>query len=379
MLELIKRTYCQSPLLASADYFVYKPKPREEVTIIGPVDSYTGYGQLVGQVALGLVGMGFEVRLFATQIDHRHPINPELLKLLSTELSPASTWRLVMHSPESLPAVLHEGVKNVLFTMWETTRLRPLSIEHINRLASHVITPNAWNASCFEAAGVNVPIRVVPLGVDPNFYQPAEEAPACVFGAAGRFAHGGSRKGLAEVVDVFLETFPTERDVQLQLKCFDDCLFESKQDPRVKVLRVYLTDQQMADWYLGLRAFVSMSRAEGWGLHQQQAMARSRPVVAARFGGLAEFMSEENGYCVDYSLQQATGYYEGVGCWAEPDPLSVSRAMRAIYEDPASARAKGVLAASRAGQFTYQNTSLRLAQALFEMGLLNDFSWPAGR
>ena len=379
MLDLISSAYAKSSALASAGYTVYTPKSREEVTIIGPVDAYTGYGQLVGSIALGLVDLGFDVRLIATQVDPRQPINPKLLSLIRTEFNPSCPWRLVIHSPESLPYILHEGPKNVLFTMWETTNLRPVSIEHINKLASHVITPNVWNASCFAASGVQVPIRVVPLGIDPALYHPAPPSHGCVFGAAGRFAHGGTRKGLAEVVDVFLETFPTEKDVYLHLKCFDDCAFEHRSDPRVSVARKVFTNQEMADWYLDLRAFVSMSRAEGWGLHQHQSMARGRPVVAAKFGGLDEFMSHDNGYCVDYELRPATGYYEGAGRWAEPDPASVSSAMRSIYEDPDTAYAKGALAAARASQFTYANTCLRLAKTLFELGFLNDFSWPAAQ
>ena len=82
MIDRIVQAYRQTPVLATSPFSVYKDLPREEVTIIGPVDAYTGYGQLVGSVALGLVGMGFDVRLIATQIDHRNPVNPELLKLV---------------------------------------------------------------------------------------------------------------------------------------------------------------------------------------------------------------------------------------------------------------------------------------------------------
>ena len=48
--------------------------------------------------------------------------------------------------------------------------------------------------------------------------------------------------------------------------------------------------------------YVSLHRAEGFGLTLAQAMSLGKPVVATGYSANTEFMSEENGYLVPYRL-----------------------------------------------------------------------------
>ena len=233
--------------------------------------------------------------------------------------------------------------------------------------------PCQWNATCFSARGVTKPIRQVPLGIDPKVFQFAEmdmEGP-CVFGAAGRLQGGGRRKGLEEVVDLFRLAFPSETDVRLRLKAFPDCGVKAVDDPRIDLTAEYLVPETLARWYASLTCFVGMSRSEGWGLMPHQAMATGRPCIAVKFGGQAEFLNEQVGYCADFRLEPARLGYSGGGLWAEPVPADVVRLMRHVYQNRQEAREMGARAAKGVAPLTWQRSNRALLDVLLEFGMVS--------
>lgn len=228
--------------------------------------------------------------------------------------------------------MIRVDAKTVVMTMWETTTIREEWVASLNRAAC-VIVPNEWNACCFAAAGVKVPIRVVGLGCDPSSYHPSgnEARRGTLFrvGVAGRWSSGQERKGLRESIDVFLSAFTTgDTSVELQVKCFPECPVDACGDPRIRIIRDTLDDRTLGDWYRSLGVFLSMSRSEGWGLHQQQALMCGVPLISPRFGGVAHFFDPECGYQIDHALVPATGYYAGLGLWAEPSHESAVSNLR---------------------------------------------------
>lgn len=89
-------------------------------------------------------------------------------------------------------------------------------------------------------------------------------------------------------------------------------------------------------------AFVSLHRAEGFGLGLAEAMARACPVVATGYSGNMDFMDAESAFLVDYRCvpvhQELTWYppFDAPGLmWAEPDHDAAVEAMRACARDDA--------------------------------------------
>ncbi len=166
------------------------------------------------------------------------------------------------------------------------------------------------------------PIEVVPLGINQDVfrYRPfnGEFPEVLTFGAAGRMAHGGVRKGINEVIAAFLAAFPKKiKDVRLRVKCFPDCPVSKVKDPRIEIVQACLSDAQLADWFGSLNCFVSAARAEGWGLMQHQSMSMGRPVASVKFGGVTEFFDERVGYALPFTLEPAKLAYAGCGHWAD--------------------------------------------------------------
>lgn len=82
--------------------------------------------------------------------------------------------------------------------------------------------------------------------------------------------------------------------------------------------------------------FVSLHRAEGFGLALAECMYLGKPVIATNWSGNLEFMDKGNGCMVDYSLVEITessGPYKKGQIWAEPDAAHAASWMKKVVED----------------------------------------------
>lgn len=341
------------------------------LTFTGAVNAYTGYGlhacQIINDLAKFVPDCYISVRAVQKSEAFGAVIPAEIKQRFVNQPQP-EPWELLLHPPNFMPT---PGKRTAYFTMWEATKLPVGSVALLNK-AEVVIVPCEWNASCFSAQGVTVPIRIVPLGINTDVfgYRPVAQKDVCVFGAAGRMAHGGVRKGINEVIDVFLATFPTETDVRLKIKCFPDCSVRHVTDPRIEITQAYLSEKEMADWYASLTCFVSAARAEGWGLMQHQSMAMGRPIISVCFGGVKEFFNPATGYPVDYNFEPAAKAYSGCGHWAEPNELHVGARMREVYNDRNEAERRGFEAAQSVAHLSWAASNWRLVNVLQEFKVI---------
>lgn len=115
-------------------------------------------------------------------------------------------------------------------------------------------------------------------------------------------------------------------------------------------------DDEVVDAMIGhAECFVSLHRAEGFGLGLAQAMAWGRPVIATAYSGNLDFMTDENSYLVPFSpvpVPASLGAVYPAGArWAEPDLIAAANAMRAVITFPEQAAAR-----ARRGQADIRRT-----------------------
>ena len=142
--------------------------------------------------------------------------------------------------------------------------------------------------------------------------------------------------------------------------------------------------QDMNDFMDTCDCFVSLHRAEGFGLHLAEAMALGKPVIATAFSGNMDFMTQANSYGVDYLLRTITAadhqfsnlfqkVYPDELVWAEPDIDHAAKLMRHVYDHQAEAKRVGLQAqADITSKLTDAHTLHHIHQRLNQITAKND-------
>jgi glycosyltransferase involved in cell wall biosynthesis len=93
--------------------------------------------------------------------------------------------------------------------------------------------------------------------------------------------------------------------------------------------------------------YVSLHRAEGFGLTCAEAMALGKPTIATRYSGNLDFMDDDNSLlaaAVEIEVERAEGPFRRGSLWAEPDLDHAASLLRSVLDDPDGARDLGAKA-----------------------------------
>jgi glycosyltransferase involved in cell wall biosynthesis len=351
----------------------------QRLTVTASINTFSGYGQLAHELFSGLEQRGVFCSIRA--IDVQEPFGSEVpmeIKSRFVHCQQCEPWELLIKNPGHLPS---PGKKTAYFSMYESTVIPKEWVAIYNR-AEHVIVPCKWNEVGFKKSGVTTPITVIPLGYSPEIfhYMPPRSSGPFVVGIAGRVSHGPTRKGIRRAIDIFLQTFQNILDVELHVKIHPDCDLGKPDihDHRVKITRAHLPWFQVQKWFSNLDVFLSLATAEGFGLWQLQAMACGRPVIAVRYSGLADYMTEQNSYCLPFTEKANPDY--GGGLWADITDQDVKKMLLKAYSNREEMVRKGELAAADATKFTWGKSVEKLYNLLVKIGALeNDISHKNGK
>ena len=248
------------------------------------------------------------------------------------------------------------GKYKIGFTMLETDRIPPEWVRQAN-LMDEIWTPSTFNARTFAESGVNRPIHVVPLGVDPDYFNPRiSRYPLSGLYTFLSVFQWGERKMPELLLRAFNHEFRRDEAVVLVCKTLNS---DPNVDPHAQIAalgldprggRIHLSLNQLVPTYqLGALyrsadCFVLTTRGEGFGMPIIEAMACGLPVIATDWSAHPDFMNSRNSYPLPVErlvpAQAKCPYYAGAK-WAEPSYSHLRRLMRHVFEHPAEARAKG--------------------------------------
>lgn len=120
------------------------------------------------------------------------------------------------------------------------------------------------------------------------------------------------------------------------------------QDKRIRLIEGYLDRHTLNNLLNACDCYVSLHRAEGFGLPLAEAMYLGKPVIATHWSGNLDFMDEHNSLPVSYRLVELSediGPYQKGQIWAEPDQQQAVELMRQAFESPQRMRDLGERAA----------------------------------
>lgn len=255
------------------------------------------------------------------------------------------------------------GHHNIGFWLWELETF-PHDWRHAFKLVDEVWAPTAFVRDAIGAATdkpvsrMPMPIEFdVPAGMGRAYFGLPNEA--FVFLFSYDFNGFVSRKNPEAVIAAFRQAFADNtQGVRLLVKCSNGVRFRERldalqrsvaDDPRIGFRDGFLSRDEMYALQASADCFVSLHRAEGFGLGLAECMYLGKPVIATGYSGNLDFMDRDNSLLVDYRMVPLRGgdypCWRGQH-WADPDVAHAARLMRTLFDDRALAQRIGANAAA---------------------------------
>jgi glycosyltransferase involved in cell wall biosynthesis len=221
-----------------------------------------------------------------------------------------------------------------------------------------------WVYSTFMATNIGAvaPVPVIPL--PPPVQRPDEQVVPVRLGVPDGFLFVFvfdylstiQRKNPVGLIEAFKRAFPPGEGPRLLIKTInaplrplseEEVLWSAHGREDIHVIDRSLSGDELNGLMAACDCYVSLHRAEGFGLTLAEAMAIGKPVIATGYSGNVDFMSSENSYLVDYTIGLVgpeCEIYPPDGEWAEPSVEHAAQLMRRVYSDPEQAAKIGARA-----------------------------------
>lgn len=343
----------------------------------GPVFEPTGYADEVRGMIEGLDALKTPVRLHPTNRESpgfRATLPPTVRATLERAIALPVSEPLVMvqHATIDSFGVVGQNVGySIGRSMFETDGLPSHWVHGANALDELWVT-GEFNRSTFAAAGVRVPMHIIPGGIDSTFFQPAAQ-PKRIAGTRGTVFlsvfEWRLRKGWDALLRAWANAFGPDDDVTLVLRTYpisqvdaqrnNDVIWDSidtflrehcggrtrRDIAPIIVLGDRVAAADLPALYSMASAFVLPTRGEGWGRPFMESMACGVPVIATNWSAHTAFMNAENSYLVDVDGLVPADHSEIAAYigqrWAEPSVQHLEQQMQRVHSDRAEARAIG--------------------------------------
>ncbi len=376
--------YREVALHDAGDMRSIPPKADIEVEVAGHLSAAIGLGSAVRGTVAALRASGLPVTVIDMPLDETHPValsdvpsqgvenaaaadafavtvvhtNPDALRqsLNARRLDPRFDPRL---DPQRL-----SGRFTIGYWAWEASAGIPEPWRECLPLVDEVWVPSSFTAAAV-APHVPVPVIAMPHAVAPPQGPPAfgrqafgiPDGTVCflfLFDATSNV----TRKNPAGLIRAYRTAFPdAASDTLLIIKAKKLTDGERRAlealaggRPDIRIINEPWTAERTAALMAACDAYVSLHRAEGFGLTVAEAMAGGKPVIATAYSGTLDIATPDTAYlvpCRTVMLEADDGYYRRGTVWAEPDLEVAARLMRRVASHPDEARAVGARAAAR--------------------------------
>lgn len=318
--------------------------------------------------------------------------NPQLAKINLFGFNP--DWLLSM--PRNQCLSLHSDRYNISYGFWE------LNLFHERWLLLASLFDEIWAPTTFiyenwlrsaQSHVIHMPIAV---GVDEiqgvtraDYRLPKDKYLFLFnFDSMSHF----QRKNPFAVIEAFQRAFPdfSEAGLVIKMHSFVSSLalginqaedLERLQklildDKRIIMIDEYFSRAKMTGLMQVCDAYISLHRAEGFGLGLAESMLLAKPVIATNYSGNLDFTLSSNSCLVDHELipvkESDYLYFKEGQTWADADVEHAAWHMRRLVDDQNYGKQLGI----RARDFIYEHHNfekigLRYSQRLAEIALIN--------
>ncbi len=342
-----------------------------------PINSL-GYGVVGLNILKALQKLGHDVNL--------HPIgNVDI----SSDLDSESVRKVIYGTGYNCPNLIiyHQWLcanyrkqgTNIGLSFWELDRLTEADEISLNKL-DHLIVPSQW-AALTVSIDCQVPVSVVPMGVDTKIFKPTTikriNDDAAIFLNCGKWE---VRKGHDILPELFNKAFTPKDNVLLWLLTNNPfCSPQEDQKWRslylntqmgragkIQFIKRLQSTQDVANLMNLADYGIFPSRAEGWNLELLEMMACGKICIATNYSAHTEYVTRDNAYLIDIDETEPAydgKWFFGQGNWAkigEKQKEQCIEHMRTL----ASFDAYSLSAIETAKKLSWENTAKQIVEIL---------------
>ncbi|MHB8234162.1 MAG: glycosyltransferase [Solirubrobacteraceae bacterium] len=265
---------------------------------------------------------------------------------------------------------------------WETNSIPPRWQKAFS------LVQEVWVYSRFMAENIGAVAPCPVVALPPPVQRPEQAAAPLRLGVPGGFLFlfvfdylsTVQRKNPVGLVDAFKRAFAPGEGPQLLIKTIngplrplseEEVLWEAHGRDDIHVIDRSLSGEELGGLMAACDCYVSLHRAEGFGLTLAEAMSIGKPTIATGYSGNVDFMNESNSYLVDYEITRVgpeCEIYPPDGEWAQPSVEHAAQRMREVYADRQGAARRGARAAQDiARQLSPQATGAAMRRRLQQL------------
>jgi Glycosyl transferases group 1 len=262
---------------------------------------------------------------------------------------------------------------------WETNSIPP------RWQRAFALVAEVWVYSRFMAENIGAVAPVPVVALPPPVQRPQRHAEPGRLGVPEGFLFlfvfdylsTVQRKNPVGLIEAFKRAFAPGAGPQLLIKTINGPLrplseeevlwaVDGRQD--IHVIDRSLSGEELDGLMAACDCYVSLHRAEGFGLTLAEAMAIGKPTIATGYSGNVDFMTDQNSYLVDYEIGRVgpeCEIYPPEGEWAQPSVEHAAALMREVHDNRAEAARRGAQAAEDiARSLSPQATGLAMRRRL---------------
>jgi hypothetical protein len=242
---------------------------------------------------------------------------------------------------------------------WETNSIPP------RWQRAFALVQEIWVYSRFMAQNIGAVAPVPVVALPPPVQRPSEPAEPLRLGVPEGFLFlfvfdylsTVQRKNPVGLIEAFGRAFAPGEGPQLLIKTIngplrplseEEVLWAADGREDIHVIDRSLSGEELDGVMAACDCYVSLHRAEGFGLTLAEAMAIGKPAIATGYSGNVDFMDGRNSYLVDYEIGRVgpeCEIYPPEGEWADPSVEHAAKLMREVYSDREEAARRGARAA----------------------------------
>lgn len=332
----------------------HDPRPEGPIYVAGAFRAASGLGQSARLCLSALRKCGYDARAIDVTAELFQRPSPDFC--LEEGAREDGSGTIIVHAAAPfMPFVLFalgrrfvRGKRVIGYWAWELPEAPEdwrSSLDYVNEIWA----PSEFTAEALRKLAPNKPVKVVhhPILADDapiDLARPPERddrfTVLTIFNMGSSFA----RKNPLGAIDAFNRAFP-DNTARMIVKAINldhfppaaDLLRKACGTNGVELHEETATAEQMNRLFGTSDVVISLHRSEGFGLILAEAMARGLPVISTDWSGTTDFVDNDVGFAVPYSLIPARdpqGEYDRPSMqWADADIAAAAEALRTLAAD----------------------------------------------